>query len=226
LKRFIRREYSADKWVVFDFDGTIAETNHHLVAFYNEHIYTHFKCRKMENGDIDKLRDLNIMEKLKYLQIPMFELPSLIRRCRKKFRTSLVDLPMVEGLKEQLSSLKSQGYKLAIISSNRKKNIVHYLGFHGIEEFELVCCDKGRSLFVKHKTIKKFLKDQRLYHEQMVYVGDEGRDVLACRRVRVPVIAVAWGWDSHRRLAQVSQEGTVIDSPSELIAKVNELLPL
>jgi len=224
LSRFKRRTISDDKWVVFDFDGTIAETSHHLVAFYNEFIYTHFKCKKMENSDLEILRDLNIMEKLKFLQIPVFELPSVIRRSRKKFRSSLLDLPMVDGLKEQLVALKKNGYKLAIISSNRKKNIVHYLDTHNISQFELICCDKGRSLFVKHKTIKKFIHDQNITHAQMVYVGDEGRDVSACKRVKVPMIAVAWGWDSHRRLANVAQETQIIDHPGELFQKVSEFL--
>ncbi len=179
----------------------------------------------MENGDIDKLRDLNIMEKLRFLEIPVFELPSVIRRSRKKFRSSLLDLPMVQGLHEQLIALKAEGYKLAIISSNRKKNIQHYLEANKIAQFELICCDKGRSLFVKHKTIRKFTKDQNITHAQMVYVGDEGRDITACKRAHVPVVAVSWGWDSHRRLANVAGSSeNIIDAPEQLIQKVNSIL--
>ncbi len=120
--------------------------------------------------------------------------------------------------------LQESGYKLAIISSNRKKNIQEYLHVHNIKFFKTIFCDKGRSLFVKHKTIKKFLKTHRIPVSQMVYIGDEGRDVSACKRIRVPVIGVAWGWDSHKRLSIVANEDEIIDTPDKLFPKVVSIL--
>lgn len=219
-----RNTKSADKWVVFDFDGTIAETNELLIDFFNEHIVPHFHCPKLSVDDIEKLRDLGIMDMMKYLQIPVHKLPSVIRRCRKDFRSSLTDLPIVKGLTDQFQMIIDEGYKLAIISSNRKKNIQECLRKHDVTIFHTIFCDKGRSLFVKHKTIKKFLKTENINHEQMVYIGDEGRDVNACHRVRVPVIAVAWGWDSHKRLLNVASEDEIIDRPDQLFPKVKEIL--
>ncbi len=219
-----QRPKSSDKWVVFDFDGTIAETNQLLIDFFNAYIEPHFNCPKISVEDIEKLRDLNISEKMKYLQIPFHQLPSVIRRCRKNFRSFLTNLPIVPGLPEQFVKFQEQGYKLAIISSNRKKNIQECLKLHDITVFETIFCDKGRSLFVKHKTIKKFLKTANINHDQMVYVGDECRDVSACHRVKVPMVAVSWGWDSHKRLSTLASEAEIADTPDELFTKACTLL--
>ena len=221
---FRKKVYSKDKWVVFDFDGTIAETSSKLVSFFNENISPKFKVPQLDNDDLEKLKNLTIFEKLKYIKIPVHKLPALIRVSRKKFKTSLVDLPMVENLANEFVKLQQDGYKLAIVSSNQKKNIKKYLADLDIPEFEKIVCDKGRSLFVKHKTLKKFMKSENIPNNHIVYIGDEGRDIAACKKVKIPCIAVAWGWDSHKRLATLTDEDMIIDKPEELTPLVKKIL--
>ena len=224
LERFRKKEYSKDKWVVFDFDGTIAETNVKLVEFFNTYVSPKFKVPPMTMEDLDNLRDLSLLDKLKYIKIPVHRLPSLVKFSRKNFRKSLLDLPIVDGLVEEFEKLHNGGYKLAIVSSNKKKNITKFFNRLDIPEFEKVVCDKGRSLFVKHKTLKKFIKTQRIKPGNIVYVGDEARDVNACKKVKIPCIAVSWGWDTHNRLAQVTKEEMIIDKPNELSPLVSSIL--
>jgi len=219
-----KQELSTDKWVVFDFDGTIAETGVAIIDFFNIEIVPHFGCPPLTYDDLDQLRELNIVEKMEYIKIPIIKLPSLIRRSRKKFRHSLTNIGFVDGLDEQFALIQNGGYRLAIISSNRKKNIKDALARHNISVFETIFCDKGRSLFVKHKTIKKFLKTKNIPTSQMVYIGDEGRDVTACKRVNVPVLGISWGWDSHKRLRNVAEESEIVDTPSDLFPRIQEIL--
>ncbi len=219
-----KRVLSDEKWVVFDFDGTIAETGVAIIDFYNKEIVPHFNSAPLTYDDLDALRELNIVEKMGFIKIPIMKLPSLIRRCRKQFRHSLGEIGIVDGLAEQFELIQQAGYRLAIISSNRKKNITGALERHNISVFETIFCDKGRSLFVKHKTIKKFLKIKNIPTSQMVYIGDEGRDVTACKRVKVPVLGISWGWDSHNRLLNVADESEIVDTPAELFPRIQKIL--
>jgi phosphoglycolate phosphatase len=99
------------------------------------------------------------------------------------------------------------------------------LARNSFEFFHNIVCDKGRSLFVKHKTIKTFLQIHDVLPENAVYIGDESRDVVACKKAGVTVISVTWGWDSRDVLELVNPQN-LIDSPEELFGKVAEILKL
>ncbi len=212
-----------DKWVVFDFDGTISETSTALITFYNERLAPRYGCRPLENSDLDRLKDMTVTEKLEFLELSFFKLPFAIGRARKEFPPYLKNIPVIEGLADACKKLKGDGYKLAILSSNKQENIEEYLDKNSLSHlFEVVRCDKGRSLFVKHKTIKRFLKRMDISPLDMVYVGDEGRDVIACEKCKVPVISVTWGWDSREVLKAVNKNHFV-EEPSELSQVVNNI---
>lgn len=50
-------------------------------------------------------------------------------------------------------------------------------------------------MFGKDKMIKRFLKSKKITEKDMLYVGDEQRDVAACKKAGVNVIWVSWGYD-------------------------------
>lgn len=211
------------KWVIFDFDGTIAETDTALVKFYNERLVPRYKCRKLENSDLELLKKMSVKEKLNFLQISFFKLPFAIGRARKEFPPYLKDIPVIEGFERACRDLIDSGYTLAILSSNKKENIESYLAKNGLTDFfKEIRCDKGRSLFVKHKTIKRFLKRIGLKTSDIVYVGDEGRDVIACRKIGVSVLSATWGWDSKDVLKEINGD-FLVDTPSDIPILVDKI---
>jgi phosphoglycolate phosphatase-like HAD superfamily hydrolase len=50
----------------------------------------------------------------------------------------------------------------------------------------------------------------------MIYIGDETRDIEACKKINVPIIAVSWGFNSHKSLASHSPT-YLINNPKELV---------
>jgi phosphoglycolate phosphatase len=213
-----------NRWVVFDFDGTISETSTALIKFYNEKLVPKYKCRPLEDSDLELLKDMSVGEKLSFLELSFFKLPFAIGRARKEFPPYLKDIPVIDGFIKAGEELIKKGYKLAILSSNKQENIEEYLEKNSLSHlFDVVSCDKGRSLFVKHKTIKRFIKNMNIAPTDMVYVGDEGRDVLACEKCDVPVISVTWGWDSREVLKRVN-ENYFADEPRELVGLVEQIL--
>lgn len=53
--------------------------------------------------------------------------------------------------------------------------------------------------------IKKFLKEKKLQTEEVLYVGDEQRDVVACKKIGVEIIWVGWGYDVLDTIKEDSQ---------------------
>lgn len=53
--------------------------------------------------------------------------------------------------------------------------------------------------------IKRFLKSKKITEKDMLYVGDEQRDVAACKKAGVNVIWVSWGYDVIETVKKMHQ---------------------
>lgn len=212
-----------NKWVVFDFDGTITEYAAGIFSFYNEHIAAPFKSRRLEPEDWDTMKSLSISGKMKFVNISIWHAPLIVRKCRKNFPEIISRLTMVNGLREACEELKAQGYKLAIISTNKRSNIEIYMRNNNIEYlFDTIFCDRGPFLSIKHRTIRRMMKKMKLTNKDIVYVGDETRDVVACRKIGVPTVSVTWGWESREVLAKTNDK--LADTPEEMVSYVREFV--
>ena len=78
----------------------------------------------------------------------------------------------------------------------------------------------GITLFSKHRSIKKYLKSEKIELEEIVYIGDEIRDINAAKKAKVKVIAVTWGFNSKEVLSEY-QPDALVDQPQELIEVIN-----
>ena len=68
-----------DKIIVFDFDGTIADTYHALVNLANE-LADEFGYQPIDKNKLIKLKDLSSWEIIKQAGIPLFKIPFLFKR--------------------------------------------------------------------------------------------------------------------------------------------------
>ncbi len=78
-------------------------------------------------------------------------------------------------------------------------------------------------MFGKHRYIGRLLKEKKRSGEEALYVGDELRDVQACKKVSVKVAAVTWGYDKVELLEQGHPDFLIhhpLDLP-ELVAMIN-----
>ena len=79
-----------------------------------------------------------------------------------------------------------------------------------------------RTLFSKDKALNKFIKRNNLIPEQVMYVGDETRDIEASKKINVKVVAVSWGFNSEEALARQNPD-FLINKPSELVDLIGSL---
>jgi len=63
------------------------------------------------------------------------------------------------------------------------------------------------------------LKKHKIKRNSVIYVGDETRDIDALKRIKIPIIAVSWGFNSRKILEQ--QDPTcLIDHPNQLLNSI------
>lgn len=70
---------------------------------------------------------------------------------------------------------------------------------NGLSEY-FVAIQGGGKIFGKEKKIKKLCAHYALDWKDTVYVGDEARDVLACKKINMPIISVTRGYNDQSLL--------------------------
>lgn len=200
-------------YVVFDFDGTLADSAGVAVKLYNEIAEKHgFGMLTPDN--LEEMRTLTVLERCRKLKVAPYKLPWLVVQVTRSYRGAVRSIEFNPGIPELLKTLRERGLKIAIVSTNAEENIRAFLQRHGAEGWvdEVFC---SSSIFGKAKLLKDLMKKTGLRREQLVYVGDEHRDVEACRQVGVQVIAVRWGVDADNRLKEAGPD-FIADTPADV----------
>ncbi|MEK5486042.1 MULTISPECIES: HAD-IA family hydrolase [Lysinibacillus] len=202
------------KHIIFDFDGTLADSTAVFASAWNT-LAQKYKFKGIELKEIDTLKKLSISERSKLFDFPMYKLPMILPQFYKLYRQSLNDVHLFDGMKEVLMEIDKRGYKIIIISSNSKENILAFLKMNGIHCVADVLC--SNRIFGKDKVMKKFLKDSNVNSADVLYIGDEQRDIVACKKAGVPIVWVEWGYDAIEVVQNENPEYKVA-TPQEILA--------
>lgn len=205
------------KVVIFDFDGTLADTFDLIVDITNR-LSVEFGYKPARKEEIPEIQKLTPLQAINQSGISILKLPFLLRRIRLEFQKEIHNVSLFAGIKEVLLELKSQGYKLGIITSNGQENVEFVLQKNDLLIFEFMF--SGTTLFGKDKVLKKYLKAENINPEEVVYVGDETRDIHAAKKAKAKVIAVTWGFNSTEALSEHHPDA-LIQQPQELIEVIN-----
>lgn len=208
------------KVIIFDFDGTIADTFDTIVRIANQ-LATQFGYKQTSPEEVAQFQGLSSQKIIKLSGVSIFKLPFLIRRVRAELNQEISGISAFPGIKVTLVELKQRGIKLGIISSNSKTNIIAFLELNGLQNvFDFIYT--GAKLFGKSKMINRLLKQENIEAKAAIYVGDETRDIEAAVSSQVKAIAVGWGFNSPEVLAAQNPD-FLIQYPQELIDIVNNL---
>ena len=205
------------KVIIFDFDGTLADTIDILLSITNR-LSAEFGFKSATKEELAQLSNLNSWQILQYSGISIFKFPLLIRRLRAELHSEVPHIQLFPGIKEVLLELKKRGFQLGIITSNSRENVLGALERNGLQDtFTFIY---SGSTFGKHKVINKWLRIENIHTEKVVYVGDEIRDIDAAKKTGIKVIAVGWGFNSPQALA-AQNPNFLIERPQELIEIIN-----
>lgn len=197
---------------LFDFDGTIARTVEEGVRVFNR-MARQYGFREITRENAELLRDKGPKEVMKELRVSMLKIPLVLGGLRNGVKRKIGGMTMPDGVRHALLELRKNGYALGIVTSNSKDNVLRFLKHNEIEVFDYV--HAGSGIFSKARAIGKAVVRNNLKRVEVVYVGDEIRDIEAAQKNHIRAIGVTWGVNSRKGL-EGAHADFVVDRPHEL----------
>ncbi len=210
------------KVVVFDFDGTIADS---LPMHFNKIISLakeRFSVDKKEKEIIEEIKNKSYFELMKFFKISWIKIPmilGIIKESQKQLYLQVDKIKIFPGIKKLLKGLKNNNYQIGILSSNMQRNVNKFLRTKKLNFFDIVYCESN--ILGKDKTIKKMMRKYNLKPEEIIYVGDEIRDIEACKKVGVNMIGVSWGLHTIEALKK-NGVNFIINKPHEILNLIKD----
>ncbi len=203
------------KVVIFDFDGTISDIMELVSDIANDILPDYGRPQGLSQKDIQTLRTMTIPQALRYMKIPAYRLPKLAIVARQELTKRIEELKPIAGITEVLKTMSDNDVEMGIVTSNSRKNVMSFLRKNDLKHhFSFV--EAGASIFGKSRNIRHAMKKQRIDREDCIYVGDEIRDIEACKAIKLDCISVTWGANA-RSILEKRNPSAVIDEPKQLL---------
>lgn len=199
------------RMVIFDFDGTLADSAPWFMRTLNEVAKDH-GFRQVSDDELEMLRGKPNREIIRYLGVRFWQMPGIARDMRRRSAEAADGIPLFDGIPELLGALKRSGIRVALVSSNGEDTCRRVLGPVAREINHFSC---GVSIFGKAARFRSLLKICGMTARETLSVGDEGRDVEAARKVGMASAAVTWGYATEDAL-RACNPTLVVRSPLEL----------
>ncbi|MCR4627535.1 MAG: HAD-IA family hydrolase [Treponema sp.] len=202
------------KVIVFDFDGTLADTISIGIRLFNDYS-AKFGYKKVS---IEQTKTMSLRQLLSLAKIKIWKLPLIIFFLRRKMQGQFSQIQLFEGIPSMLKRLNDSGFELGILSSNSKETISKVLQSNQVESY-FSFIKANVSAFGKAHAITA-LKEK--LNCNIIYIGDELRDIKACNCTNTPIVSVSWGMNSYEILEK-SNPNSVARTSDEVFEKVQIL---
>jgi phosphoglycolate phosphatase len=185
------------KLVIFDFDGTLANTLPFVLSMLDE-LADEFKKPRFNHGDLPHIRNYSPAKIMRMHKVRIWQLPSILKFTRLRMHSDAHLIDKFEGIDEVIRSLSTQEIKLGIVTTNTRQIVEQVLGSELFKLFDYFIGEV--SLFGKPKALKKVLSLAGCQNSETLAIGDELRDLDAAAKVRIPFGAVSWGFSTPEAL--------------------------
>ena len=184
--------------ILFDFDGTIADTFTETVEMFN-HFAQKYGYNRIGENDVEVARHMNAFQLLKFVRIPKRKVPFLLRKGRKMLYKNLDKIKVFDGIREVLEWAEQNDIPCGVVTSNSKKNVERFVLINHLANIHFV--RSSSRLMGKHREFRKVLKKRSIEKENAIYIGDESRDIEAAHAAGMKVVSVLWGYNSKQALS-------------------------
>ncbi|MFP3323809.1 pyrophosphatase PpaX [Planococcus maritimus] len=204
--------------LLFDFDGTLLDTNELIVQTFLSVLGEHFPG---EYGREDVLHFIGPSLEQTFTGIApgkVSELSDQYRRLNRTLHDELVS--EYDGVAETLRTLKSRGLKMAIVSTKREETILHGLRLMGVEDvFDvLVALDHVENPKPHPEPLELALRLLEADREEALMIGDNSHDIEGGKNAGVRTAGVAWTAKGEEFLASFK--------PDFMLQHISDLLEL
>lgn len=176
------------QYVIFDFDGTLADSQGVAVQTIN---------RLADKYGFPQINPENFSHVMK-MDASLQDFSLIANEFYSLYKESLNQIQLFDGMKDVLLQLYEQGFGVAVISSNEESNIRSYFATQGLEFITDIYTSSN--LFGKDEMLNQFCEKYNVQKNDLLYVGDEVRDIQACHRCGVSVVWVPWGYANEAHI--------------------------
>ncbi len=209
------------KFVIFDFDGTIADTMPFSFSRSLE-LLRKEKIDLPEKEIIKKIKSNNYFELMKEFKLSWLKIPfmlQIVKQGQRDLYSQIDKIKIFPGMKNLLKDLRNNNYQIGILSSNMQRNVNKFIKIKRLNFFDIIYCESN--ILGKDQTFRKMMRKYNLKPEEIIYIGDEIRDVEACKKVGIKIIGVSWGLHTIEAL-QKNGVDYIVKKPSEILKIINE----
>jgi pyrophosphatase PpaX len=210
--------------VIFDFDGTIMDTNDVIIGSW-QHVY---KTLRGEEGDLDYILS-KFGEPLEYsmeTSFPEVSVEESVKIYRDWHRERFLDMiKLFPGITEMLQEIKARGYKTAIASSRLRFTLNQ-----GLEKYDLgkyfdtvVAVEDAENGKPAPDIVLNTLERLDSKAENAIMIGDSRLDILCAHNADVPCVLVGW---SATLAGKTKEDFTPGEAPDYIIQKPADLLDI
>ena len=208
------------KLVVFDLDGTLADTSE---GIYNAHRYTTQAMGiTLEKHSLDGV----IGGELLKIYQQRFSLDEKnARRAVDIYRTwyqenGILQAALYDGMKETLAFLKERGYLLAVATLKREDFAKILLENLGVADcFDWIYGMDHEDTLNKEKLIRKCMASAGVAASETVLVGDSENDRKGAEACGVGFVGVTYGFGFSKENAE-NNDGSRVSAPLELCQNI------
>lgn len=183
---------SAKKIIIFDFDGTLADSAPIIRAIYAE-MADKNRLTVMTDEDYAMLRRGSLSEAKKWSGVRFWQFPFLVWNVRRLMKLESEKVNLFPGVIEMIHALKTKYPDMYILSRNTPDTINRVLERFKLQDDLQVLRRHKRSFGSKAAVINRLIEQNNFDRKMVWMVGDEVRDVQAAKKAGVNSIAVAWG---------------------------------
>lgn len=204
--------------LLFDFDGTLLDTNELIVQTFLSVLGEHFPG---QYGREDVLHFIGPSLEQTFTKIApgrVDELSDQYRRLNRTLHDELVS--EYDGVTETLRTLKSRGLKMAIVSTKREETILHGLQLMGAHDIfdALVALDHVQNPKPHPEPLELALRLLDADQEGALMIGDNSHDIEGGKNAGVRTAGVAWAAKGEAFLAAYE--------PDFMLNHISDLLEL
>lgn len=202
------------KTIIFDLDGTLVDIEPIFFRLFNA-LASEFGYTPLSPEELPSLKQFHLKTLVrKRLGWRIIFLPQLISRGREEYQKIAHEVNLFPGIKDLLLTFHDRGYRIGIVSSSREDTIRAIVKRH---ELPIDFLYHGK-LFNKARSLRETIQKEHLILSETLYIGDEVRDIEACQKIGLDIIAVTWGLNSQIALQATGAQ--TVATCEELLAKI------
>lgn len=191
------------KLIIFDFDGTLADSFPFLISVFNQ-LADQYGFKKVQAEEIPALRQYDARTMMKYSGLPLWKLPFVANKFISLMDNNIKSIRLFEGVDDLLRNLSRSEVKMAVVTSNSFDNVKNVLGRENIRLISSFEC--GMSIFGKKSRLLNVIKQLKIPQDETIYIGDQITDLKAAREATIHFGAVSWGYGTIESLKEHKPE--------------------